>query len=137
MPNLIGRNPDQVPTNGSLGTMAFQDASAVNILGGVATLQLRRYVPVTKAAAFTVADTESWLIVNGAASVAVTLPPAALNAGREIMIKTVQAFTVVSASSNVVPLNAGSISTAILPATAGKWATLVSDGFSWHIMQAG
>ena len=29
MPNLIGTNPEQVPTNGSLGTMAFQDAAAV------------------------------------------------------------------------------------------------------------
>lgn len=31
---LIGFDANQVPTNGMLGNMAFQDASAVNILGG-------------------------------------------------------------------------------------------------------
>ena len=31
MPTLIGTNPDQVPTNGDLGTMAFQDAEAVTV----------------------------------------------------------------------------------------------------------
>ena len=51
------------------------------------------------------------------------------------MIKTIQAQTVVSASSNVVPLVGGAAGTAILAATAGKWATLVSDGTNWVIMQ--
>jgi hypothetical protein len=35
MPSLIGNKPNQVPTNGDLGTLAFQDANAVNITGGV------------------------------------------------------------------------------------------------------
>ncbi|WP_176479108.1 hypothetical protein [Mesorhizobium sp. WSM3860] len=52
------------------------------------------------------------------------------------MIKTIQAQTVVSASSNVVPLAGGAAGTAILAATARKWATLVSDGTNWVIMQA-
>ena len=34
MPSLIGNKPNQVPTNGDLGTLAFQDANAVNITGG-------------------------------------------------------------------------------------------------------
>ena len=34
MASLIGNNSNQVPTNGDLGTMAFQDASSVNISGG-------------------------------------------------------------------------------------------------------
>jgi lysophospholipase L1-like esterase len=38
MPSLIGNKPNQVPTNGDLGTLAFQDANAVNITGGVITL---------------------------------------------------------------------------------------------------
>jgi hypothetical protein len=37
MPSLIGNKPNQVPTNGDLGTLAFQDANAVNITGGVIT----------------------------------------------------------------------------------------------------
>jgi len=90
--------------------------------------------PVTKTAAFTVADTETNLIVNGTASVTVTLPTASSFTGRSITIKTIAAFTVVSASSNVVPLTSATAGTAILAATAGKWATLVSNGTNWVIM---
>jgi hypothetical protein len=35
MPSLLGNKPNQVSTNGDLGTLAFQDANAVNITGGV------------------------------------------------------------------------------------------------------
>jgi hypothetical protein len=35
MPSLIGNKINQVPTNGDLGTLAFQDSNAVNITGGV------------------------------------------------------------------------------------------------------
>ena len=91
--------------------------------------------PVTKTADWTVADNENWYISNRAATNTVTLPAAANYSGREIMIKTIQAQTVVSASSNVVPLVGGAAGTAILAATAGKWATLVSDGTNWVIMQ--
>lgn len=90
--------------------------------------------PVTKTAAFTVADTETNIIVNGTASVTVTLPAASSFTGRTINIKTIAAFTVVSASSNVVPLTSATAGTAILAATAGKWATLVSNGTNWVIM---
>lgn len=34
MSTLIGTNPNQVPVNGYLGTLAFQDSNAVNITGG-------------------------------------------------------------------------------------------------------
>jgi hypothetical protein len=94
-----------------------------------------RGAPVTKTADFTVADSENWLIANKASTLTVTFPAAASFSGREIMIKTIQAQTVVSASSNVVPLVGGAAGTAILAATAGKWASLVSDGTNWVIMQ--
>lgn len=90
--------------------------------------------PVTKTAAFTVADTEKNIVVNGTASVTVTLPAAASFTGHTITIKTIAAFTVVSASSNVVPLTSATAGTAILAATAGKWATLVSNGTNWVVM---
>jgi hypothetical protein len=92
----------------------------------------------TKTADFSVADTDSWLINNkAAATCTVTLPTASSYTGREIMIKTIQAFTVVSASSNVVPKTGGAAGTAILPATSGAWATLVSDGTNWQIFASG
>ena len=132
----IGTAPNQVPLNQYLGTLAYQDHDSVNIGGGVVTAQIRRRAPVTKTANFTVADTEHWLICNGSGTITVTLPNAGTYVGREIMLKTIAAQTVVSASSNVVPLDGGVAGTAILPAAAGKFATLVSDGTNWVIMQA-
>lgn len=92
--------------------------------------------PVTKTASFTVADLESWYICNGTGTITVTLPDALTYAGRVITIKTIAAFTVVSASSNVVPIASSTAGTAILAATAGKFARLVSDGANWVIMEA-
>ena len=132
----IGADPNQIPLNQYLGGMAYQNPDAVSISGGLVTAQIRRRAPVTKTAAFTVTDVEHWFICNGTAAIAVTLPDAAINTGREIMLKTIAAFAVNSAASNVVPLAGGAAGTAILPATAGKWATLVSDGTNWVIMQS-
>lgn len=99
---------------------------------------LGRGVPVTKknpaGNAFTVQPGENWIIVDNSAATTVTLPPAASWAGEEIMIKNTQAQLVNSASSNVVPLIGGVAGTSILSANAGRWATLVSDGSSWVIM---
>ena len=91
---------------------------------------------MTKTGNFTLATTENWIICNGAGSITATLPAASSWTGREVMIKTIAAQTVVSASSNVVPIAGGAAGTAILAATAGAWATLVSDGTNWVIMQA-
>lgn len=93
-----------------------------------------RGAPVNKTASFTVADTDNWIICNGA-GIVVTLPAAGASTGREIMIKTIAAQAVISASANVVPLNGSAAGTAILAAAAGNWATLVSDGANWVIMQ--
>jgi hypothetical protein len=35
MPSLVGNKPNQVPSNGDLGTLAFQDANSVKVTGGV------------------------------------------------------------------------------------------------------
>lgn len=91
--------------------------------------------PVTKTADFTVADTETVLINNKSGSACVaTLPSAALNAGRLLLMKTTQAQALNSASSNVVPKAGGAAGTAIATGTAGNWALLVSDGTNWVIM---
>lgn len=119
------------------GTAAPTLQMEVRRLGVNIATNLWRNAPVTKTGNFTVADTENWIIVNNSGgSTTVTLPAASSYTGREIMIKTTQAQTVVSASSNVIPLAGGAAGTAILAATAGRWATLVSNGTSWVIMQA-
>jgi hypothetical protein len=103
-----------------------------NIFNGAVS----RGAPVTKTSSFTLGSAENWIVCNGSGIITVTLPAASSWIGREVMIKTIAAFTVVSASSNVVPINTASAGTAILAATAGKWATLVSNGTNWVVMQS-
>jgi hypothetical protein len=118
-----------------VGTLAYQNAASV--VAGNLTLSgvLSRGAPVTKTADFALAATENWVLNNKAAAACVmTLPAASLWTGREVMVKTIQAFALNSAASDVVPLAGGAAGTTILTGTAGKWATLVSDGSNWVIM---
>jgi hypothetical protein len=93
--------------------------------------------PVTKTADFTVAVGETWLINNKSGSTCtVTLPSAATYPGRYLTFQNYQDQTLVSASSNVIPQGGGSAGTAILTNVSGNWATLVSNGTNWVIMQA-
>jgi hypothetical protein len=92
--------------------------------------------PLTKTADFTVGVGETWFINNKSGSTCtVTLPSAGTYTGRELTFKNMQAQTLVSASSNVVPIDSTSAGTAILLAVVGNWATMVSDGTNWIIMQ--
>jgi hypothetical protein len=93
--------------------------------------------PVTKTADFTVAYNETWIINNKSGSTCtVTLPSAATYSGRYLTFQNNQAQNLVSASSNVVPQGGGAAGTAILTDVSGNWATLVSNGTNWVIMQA-
>ena len=92
--------------------------------------------PVTKTADFTVANGDIWYINNKSGSTCtVTLPVASSWTGRTLTFKNMQAQLLVSASSNVVPIDSTSAGTAILLAVVGNWATMVSDGTNWIIMQ--
>jgi len=91
--------------------------------------------PVTVTADFTV-GASSWYINNKSGSTCVaTLPTPSSYVGRQITIKNMQAQLVNSASSNVVPIDSTSAGTSILLAVVGNWATMVSDGTNWIIMQ--
>jgi hypothetical protein len=117
---------------GNVGIGTATPSNKLDIVGS-----LGRGAPVTKTTDFTVAATENWLIMNGTATITITLPTASDWTGRELMIKNIAAFTVVSASSNVKPIDTSTAATAILPATAGSWCTLVSDGTNWVTMMKG
>ena len=92
--------------------------------------------PITKTADFTVANGEIWYINNKSGSTCtVTLPAASSWTGRTLTFKNMQAQTLVSASSNVVPIDSTVAGTSILLAVVGNWATMVSDGTNWVIMQ--
>jgi hypothetical protein len=94
--------------------------------------------PVVKAADFTVAAGETWLVNNKSGSTCtVTLPAPSTNTGRVLHFLNYQAQSLVSASSNVVPLAGGAASTSILLDVAGAHATLVSNGSNWVTTQYG
>lgn len=122
---------NQVPVEYNKGLIA-------RLFGRIDTAfnRLAPNIAVTKTASFQVGDGETRIICNGSGTITVTLPNAATYSGPDLHIKTIAAFTVVSASSNVVPLAGGAAGTAILAATAGKWATLVSNGTNWVIVEA-
>lgn len=93
--------------------------------------------PITKTANFTVGSGETWFINNKSGSTCVvTLPTASSWTGRTLTFKNMQAQLLNSATSNVVPIDSTTAGTAILLGVVGNWATLVSDGTNWVIMQA-
>ena len=136
-----------LPTNGQLligneGAYSLNTLTAGNgilVTNGPGTISIASAstAPVTKTADFTVAATDYWLINNKSGSTCtVTLPAASAYSGRQLTFKNAQAQLLVSASSNVVPLDNSAAGTAILLAVVGNWATMVSDGTNWVIMQA-
>ena len=120
----------QKQVNG-LESQPIADAGAVSAaFAGLNT------IPVTKTADFTVGLGEVWIINNKSGSTCtVTLPTASSYSGQVLTFQNYQAQFLVSASSNVVPLGGGAAGTAILEDVAGNWATLVSNGTNWIMMQ--
>jgi hypothetical protein len=115
---------------------ALQVQPIVDTAAITAAINAASSAPVTKTADFTVADNETWLINNKSGSTCtVTLPTASAWTGRILTFKNLQAQTLVSASSNVVLIDGTVAGTAILLAVVGNWATMVSDGTNWVIMQ--
>ena len=99
------------------------------------------YVPlstvITKTADYTITGTDTWIINNKTGSaLTLTFPAASSWTGRYITVKNMQAQAVDSASSNIVPIDSTTAGTAILLGVVGNWATMVSDGTNWIIMQA-
>jgi hypothetical protein len=115
---------------------ALQVQPIVDTAAITAAISAASSAPVTKTADFTVADNETWLINNKSGSTCtVTLPSASAYSGRYLTFKNLQAQTLVSATSNVVLIDSTTAGAAILLAVVGNWATMVSDGTNWIIMQ--
>jgi hypothetical protein len=93
--------------------------------------------PSTQTGNYSQAVSDTSLIFNGSGTITLTLLSAATYPGRKLWVKTIAAFTVVSASSNVCPIDSATPGTAILPGTAGAWALLQSNGTNWITMQRG
>ena len=146
-------NVSVVSANGFAGTVATPtttpaitlSTTVTGVLKGNATAMSAAvanvdYVPLstvlTKTADYTITGTDTWIINNKTGSTfTLTFPLASAWPGRYISVKNMQAQTVVSASSDVVPIDSTTAGTAILLNKIGNWATLVSDGTNWVIMQ--
>jgi hypothetical protein len=123
---------DRVVGNLNVATRATGVLPVANGGTGVAATTI-----VTKTADFTLADNEGWVINNKVGSTCVvTLPAASSWGGRQVVFKNLQAQALVSASNDVAPIGSATPATAILPASVGAWATLVSDGTNWVVMQS-
>jgi hypothetical protein len=129
-PALVSEIAEMQKQIEGLQSQPIFDIGAVN-----ASIAALSTVPVTVTADFTV-GTSNWYINNKTGSTCtVTLPTASTFPGGYLTFQNYQAQTLVSASSNVVPQAGGAAGTAILLAVAGNWATMVSDGTNWVIMQ--
>jgi hypothetical protein len=130
-----GSLPIDTRTTGNL-SLTTRVTGVLPIANGGTGLSARPSV-VTKTADFTLADTEGWVINNKSGSTCtVTLPAASSWGGRQVVFKNLQAQTLVSAANDVAPIDSATPGTAILPASVGAWATIVSNGTNWVVMQS-
>jgi hypothetical protein len=82
-------------------------------------------------------DYSHWYVnINQSSTVSITLPSASGNTNKTLVIKNSGSGAVNSNSTNVEPLNSTTLTTSILTSGGGKFATLVSNGTNWIIMQA-
>lgn len=127
---LVSQTAEMQKQIEALQVQPVVDISSINL--AIASLSS---VPITVTADFTV-GTSAWYINNKSGSTCtVTLPAPSASVGRTLTFKNLQAQTLVSASSNVVLIDGTVAGTAILLAVVGNWATMVSDGTNWVIMQ--
>jgi hypothetical protein len=132
MPSLIGNKPNQVPSNGDLGTLAFQDANAVNITGGTSgnvqtltTMFVAQPTPsaINASATLTIAQLLTRIITTtSATAVAFTLPTGTLtDAGilnGQLLVDQSFDWSIVNAGSAV----------GIVTVSGGTGNTLVGSG---------
>ena len=119
--------------NAYTGNSSF--GQVVAPIAAVDTTSFATNIVTNTAATYTVLTTDTTIIQTTAGST-YTLPAAASFTGRILNLVTQFAGAVISDASNVVPIAGGAAGTAILAATAGKCATLQSNGTNWIIISA-
>ena len=134
MPLLLGTDPNQVPTCGDLGTLAFQDAESVNIKSGyVAGLPSMRVVVTGTTVT---ASAGQHLILTNAGATTVTLPstPNALDT-IQITVANDRVDNAVSRNGKTID---GSASDLTIPAKNSSFTlTYVNDIIQWRTGNTG
>jgi hypothetical protein len=118
------------------GTQVF--AGEKEFEGRIKTTALERVIVNSTGTSISLGTGVTWLNIHQDATVTVTLPSAASYRGREIIIKQTGSGNVFSASSNIIGFTTafnGSTQTSIINPAIWRFATLVSDGANWIIMQ--
>jgi hypothetical protein len=111
-------------------------SAALSTIGYWETCKQQQSPPTKTGTAYTVLSTDTTLVLNPSNTFTLTLPSAATFPGKVLTLKTIANFAINSASSNVSPIASATPGTAILTNTAGKWATLQSDGTNWVVTTA-
>jgi len=120
------------------GNKTFNGTVTLNDELNLSSGYLKRGYLSSTSTSITVGDNDTWLNIHQDAEVTITLPLASSYTGRELIIKQTGSGVVTSASSNIIGFTTafnGSTQTAIINPANYRFATLVSDGTNWIIMQ--
>jgi hypothetical protein len=98
------------------------------------TLSINNKIQDINQSTYTIASNDLYIDNFNSSTTTITLPSAASNTYRELKFHN-RSTGAVNSSPNVISLT-GSSTSSILSASSGKWATLVSDGTDWRILQA-
>ena len=140
MTQLYGTLPSQVPTNADLGTMAFQDANAINVgiitatglttAAAITAAGLTVTAPVasgaatpTIASATTIAPTAMISFVSGTTAITTITPPSTFTKGGQITLIPTGLFTTAT-TGNIALASVAVVSKALIltyDATTAKW----------------
>ena len=131
-PGLIGVAKIIAGTNVSISPSSGTGDVIISSSGGGGSLS----APVIETANFTLTTPTNWVINNKSGSTCTaTLPAASSYLGYTITLQNYQDQSLVSATSNIIPLGGGNPGTSILDNCSGSWATLVSNGSNWVVVQ--
>ena len=114
MASLIGNKPNQAPTNGDLGTLAFKDFVNMNTTGTSAP---------TIASATTIAPQNSIVFISGTTAVVTITVPSSMVGGGSITLIPTGIFTTTTAG-NIALASTAVVSKALImtyDATTNKW----------------
>ena len=124
--NLIG-------ISAANGIGKITTGSGLSLVQGV--LSVNNRITDINTSQYTILSTDFYIDNFNNSSTTIILPLAGLNTYRELKFKNSSTGAVI-ANGNIIPLSGSGTTTTILPATNAKWCTIVSDGFSWRIMQS-
>jgi hypothetical protein len=132
-PSLTGVTKIIPGTNVTISPAEGVGEVTINAVGGGGS---STSAPVTYTNNFTLTAPTNWVINNKSSSFCVaTLPSASSYVGSTITFQNYQDKSLISASNNIVQLGGSRPINSILNGFSGSWATLVSNGTSWVILQ--